>query len=153
MGIDDIETTKNVKSFFESDFWHYIQLGGIHPTQLSSPQLDGITAHTNLNGIESSLINQMNKADRAQYLATTILIALFDCSDYEYERHKTIMHRLFIKHMTQDQVCMMLNFSQYQLRKQLTLGCIEFAERLNYWRIKRDATELPNLIVEKTNDI
>lgn len=150
MVIDDVRTTGNVKDFFENDFWHYVQQGGIHPNQLSSPQLDGISAHTNINGLESSMISQLDKAEHAQYIATTILIALFDCSDFEYQKRKTIMHRLFVKGMTQEQVRISLNFSQYQLKKQLAKGCIEFAERLNYWRIRRKATELPDLIAYKS---
>lgn len=152
MVIDESGTTQNVKDFFEQDFWHYVQQGGIHPTQLSSPQLSDVSAHSDLNGVEISIISQMSKADRDQYLATTILIALFDCSDFEYQKHRTILHKLFVKQMTQEQVAISLNFSPYQLRKQLVKGCIEFAERLNYWKVKRSANELPNLIKENSKD-
>ncbi|CCI85475.1 hypothetical protein FC52_GL001282 [Lactobacillus pasteurii DSM 23907 = CRBIP 24.76] len=149
MTVNEKNTISNVKSFLTGDFWHYIQLGGIRPTTLKSANFDAIATNTsNVNGLEENVINTLDKADRAQYIAITILLALYDCSDFEYQKRKTILYSLYIQQLTQEQTAIKLSFSNYKLRQQLNQGCIEFAERLNYWRIKRNVSELPDLLEE-----
>ena len=37
---DKKKTSAAAANFLHNDFWHYMNLGGIHPSQLSSPRLD-----------------------------------------------------------------------------------------------------------------
>lgn len=145
----ELQTINNVKAFMKRDFWHYINLGGIHPNMLKSADFTNTpTGTTNINSNENNLVSTLDKADKAQYIAITILLALNDCSDFDYEKRKTILYKIFIDRLTQEQVGIRLNFSNYQLRQQLQQGCIEFAERLEYWKCKRSVQELPTLLIE-----
>ena len=86
------EETRDVNLFLTKDFWHYINLGGIHYNQLSSPQLTFTpNTHSYTNGTEKRLIDDMSEAERSTYVATTIIIAFKDCTDIEGQRHKSIL--------------------------------------------------------------
>ena len=113
----DVDTTvSNVKDFFKYDFWHYMNLGGIHVSQLSSPQMDltGAT-HSNTNGVENS-------------------------------KHQTILRSAYINELTDYQIEIKLSFSDYQLRREKKKACIEFAERLEFWCKRRNVNDLPLLM-------
>ena len=146
----DVETTvTNVKDFFKYDFWHYMNLGGIHVNQLSSPSLDlaGAT-HTNTNGVEKSLIADLSEAEQATYRAETIAIALNNCSDLENSKHQTILRSTFINKLTDYQIEIKLSMSDYQLRRNKKKACVEFAERLEFWCKRRNINDLPLLLSE-----
>lgn len=145
--IDYTKTTENVRIFFGKDFRHYINLGGIHPSQLSSPQLDlAPGGHSYTNNVEKSLVSTMSKAERARWVAGTILLAVNECSDFEDEKHRSIIMKFFIKKMTNFQTSISINISENRLRREKPKACVEFAERLNYWKGERNCPELPDLI-------
>lgn len=144
----DIDTTvSNVKDFFKNDFWHYMNQGGIHVSQLSSPQLDLAGAsHSNTNGVEKSLVGALSEAEQATYRAQTIAIALTNCSDLENSKHQTILRSTFINELTDYQIEIKLSMSDYQLRRNKKKACVEFAERLEFWCKRRNINDLPLLL-------
>ena len=138
--------TMNVKKFLKDDFWHYINLGGIQYNQLSSPQLTFTpNTHSYTNGTEKRLIDDMSEAERSTYIATTIIIAFKDCTDIEGRRHKSILEDYYIKDLTNQAVAIRYNLSDWQYKKAKRNALIEFTERFNFWRLKRDCPELPIL--------
>ena len=138
--------TMNVKKFLKDDFWHYINLGGIQYNQLSSPQLTFTpNTHSYTNGTEKRLIDDMSEAERSTYVATTIIIAFKDCTDIEGRRHKSILEDYYIKELTNQAVAIRYNLSDWQYKKAKRNALIEFTERFNFWRLKRDCPELPIL--------
>ena len=138
--------TMNVKKFLKDDFWHYINLGGIQYNQLSSPQLTFTpNTHSYTNGTEKRLIDDMSEAERSTYVATTIVIAFKDCTDIEGRRHKSILEDYYIKELTNQAVAIRYNLSDWQYKKAKRNALIEFTERFNFWRLKRDCPELPIL--------
>lgn len=141
------ETVSNVKDFFQHDFWHYMNQGGIHVNQLSSPQMDlAGSTHTNTNGVEKSLISDLSEAEQAIYRAETIAIALNNCSDLDNSKHQTILRSAYINELTDYQIEIKLSFSDYQLRREKKKACVEFAERLEFWCKRRNISDLPLLM-------
>lgn len=146
------EIKKDVRQFLRKDFWHYINLGGISYSQLSSPRLDETkTNPTNTNGTEKSLLNAMDDAERNKYIAITILIAFKDCTDIEGQRHKSILENYFIKKLDNQAVAIRVNLTESQYKRQKRKALYEFIERFSYWRKKRGCNELPILIYVKKN--
>lgn len=140
------EETRDVKLFLKKDFWHYLNLGGINYNQLSSPQLTFTpNTHSYTNGTEKRLIDDMSEAERSTYIATTIIIAFKDCTDIEGRRHKSILEDYYIKDLTNQAVAIRYNLSDWQYKKAKRNALIEFTERFNFWRLKRDCPELPIL--------
>lgn len=138
--------TMNVKKFLKDDFWHYINLGGIQYNQLSSPQLTFMpSSHSNTNGTEKRLIDDMSEAERSTYVATTIVIAFKDCTDIEGQRHKSILEDYYIKELTNQAIAIRVNLSDWKYKKAKRKALEEFTERFNFWRLKRDCPELPIL--------
>lgn len=140
------EIKKDVRQFLRKDFWHYINLGGINYNQLSSPQLTFTpNTHSYTNGTEKHLIDDMSEAERSTYIATTIIIAFKDCTDIEGRRHKSILEDYYIKDLTNQAVAIRVNLTESQYKKAKRNALIEFTERFNFWRLKRDCPELPIL--------
>lgn len=140
------EETRDVKLFLKKDFWHYLNLGGINYNQLSSPQLTFTpNTHSYTNGTEKRLIDDISEAERSTYVATTIIIAFKDCTDIEGRRHKSILEDYYIKELTNQAVAIRYNLSDWQYKKAKRNALIEFTERFNFWRLKRDCPELPIL--------
>lgn len=140
------EETRDVKLFLKKDFWHYLNLGGINYNQLSSPQLTFTpNTHSYTNGTEKRLIDDMSEVERSTYVATTIIIAFKDCTDIEGRRHKSILEDYYIKDLTNQAVAIRYNLSDWQYKKAKRNALIEFTERFNFWRLKRDCPELPIL--------
>ena len=140
------EETRDVKLFLKKDCWHYLNLGGINYNQLSSPQLTFTpNTHSYTNGTEKRLIDDMSEAERSTYVATTIIIAFKDCTDIEGRRHKSILEDYYIKELTNQAVAIRYNLSDWQYKKAKRNALIEFTERFNFWRLKRDCPELPIL--------
>lgn len=138
--------TMNVKKFLKDDFWHYINLGGIQYNQLSSPQISFMpSSHSNTNGTEKRLIDDMSEAERSTYVATTIVIAFKDCTDIEGQRHKSILEDYYIKELTNQAIAIRVNLSDWKYKKAKRKALEEFTERFNFWRLKRDCPELPIL--------
>lgn len=144
---NEAETAAKVKEFFENEFWHLINQGGIHPNQLSSPQIDGMPAnHSNINGVEKSLVGQIGKAEHARNKAIIVLTALDEMTDFENSKHQTLLRDVYIKKLSKTQVEVIVNFSDYQLRKELRAASVEFAEKLNFWKEYRNINDLPDLV-------
>lgn len=140
------EETRDVNLFLKKDFWHYINLGGINYNQLSSPQLTFTpNTHSYTNGTEKRLIDDMSEAERSTYVATTIIIAFKDCTDIEGQRHKSILEDYYIKELTNQAIAIRVNLSDWKYKKAKRRALKEFAERFNFWRIKRNCLELPVL--------
>ncbi|WP_270451037.1 hypothetical protein [Lactobacillus crispatus] len=139
--------SKDVNDFLKKDFWAYMYQGGIHPGKLTGASFDlAPTGHTNTNSTEKTYVDTMGKAERAQYLALTVLVAIKDCTDFEYHgKHRTILETYFIQNLNnqQTQVKVGMNDSEYKSAKRDALK--EFIKRYDYWRDARDCPELPPL--------
>ena len=143
---EETEETRDVNLFLKKDFWHYINLGGINYNQLSSPQLTFTpNTHSYTNGTEKRLIDDISEAERSTYVATTIIIAFKDCTDIEGQRHKSILEDYYIKELTNQAIAIRVNLSDWKYKKAKRNALIEFTERFNFWRLKRDCPELPIL--------
>lgn len=143
-----VSENKSVTKFLNEDLWHYINRGGVHPSQLSSPQLSSVPGgHSNTNGVEKSVLHTMSEAERATYLALTILIAIKDCTDLNYGgRHRSILEAYYIEKLDNQATAIKvgLTYRQYKSAKKGALH--EFIERYNFWRKKRECPELPTLV-------
>lgn len=139
--------SKDVNKFLKKDFWGYMYQGGIHPGQLTGTSFDLAPAgHSNTNSTEKAYVDTMSKAERAQYLALTVLVAIKDCTDFEYHgKHRTILENYYIQNLNnyQTQVKVGMNDSEYKTAKKNALK--EFISRYDYWRDARDCPELPPL--------
>ena len=150
---DKKKTSAAAANFLHNDFWHYMNLGGIHPNQLSSPRLDlAPGGHSNTNTTEKALIGTMSEAERAQWVAQTILLAINECTDFNNRKHKSLIRDFYLEDLTNEEVKIRLNFSEYQVRREKPKALIEFSERLEYWKKRRDCTyqEIPRLLVPKS---
>lgn len=147
-----VETeSKSVIDFLKNDFWHYLNQGGVHPSQLSSPQLSlAPGGHSNTNHVEKSLVGQMSRAERATYLAVTIMMSIKDCSDLEYGgKHRSILEAYYIHKLDNRATAIRVGLTDRQYRSAKKAALQEFIERYEFWREKRDCPELPVLYYPK----
>ena len=109
----------DVIGFLTRDFWKYINEGGMHPGELSGVQITGMpSSHSNTNSTEKEYVETMSKAERARYLATTVLIAIKDCSDFEYRgKHKTILEAYYIQNLDNQATMIKVGMSEAQYKK------------------------------------
>ncbi len=137
----------DVISFLTKDFWKYINEGGMHPGELSGVQITGMPSnHSNINNTEKEYVETMSKAERARYLATTVLIAIKDCSDFEYHgKHKSILEAYYVQNLDNRSTAIKVNMSDAQYKKAKKAALREFIQRYNFWRDYRDCPELPAL--------
>ena len=137
----------DVISFLTKDFWKYINEGGMHPGELSGVQITGMPSnHSNINNTEKEYVEIMSKAERARYLATTVLIAIKDCSDFEYHgKHKSILEAYYVQNLDNRSTAIKVNMSDAQYKKAKKAALREFIQRYNFWRDYRDCPELPVL--------
>ena len=139
--------SKDVNKFLKKDFWGYMYQGGIHPGQLTGTSFDLAPAgHSNTNSTEKAYVDTMSKAERAQYLALTVLVAIKDCTDFEYHgKHRTILENYYIQNLNnyQTQVKVGMNDSEYKTAKKNALK--EFVQRYTHLRDARKCPELPEL--------
>lgn len=137
----------DVISFLSKDFWRYINQGGMHPGELSAAQISGVpSSHTNINSTEKEYIETMSKAERARYLAITILIAIKDCSDFEYRgKHKSILDAYYVQNLDNRSTAIKVNMSDAQYKRAKKEALQEFIQRYNFWRDYRQCPELPEI--------
>lgn len=139
--------TKTARYFLKHDLWSYISKGGMHAGELTGVKLsDTPISHSNINGTEKSYIEKMSDAERARYLAITVLIAINDCSNYEYTRHKDIINWYYIHGLNNRQAAIKVSLSEQQYKTQKKEALIEFTQRFNFWRAYRNCDDLPILI-------
>ena len=138
----------DVISFLTKDFWKYINEGGMHPGELSGVQITGMPSnHSNINNTEKEYVETMSKAERARYLATTVLIAIKDCSDFEYHgKHKSILEAYYVQNLDNRSTAIKVNMSDAQYKKAKKAALREFIQRYNFCRDYRDCPELPALL-------
>ena len=138
---------KDVNEFLKKDFWRYMYQGGIHPGQLTGASFDlAPSGHTNINTTEKSYIDVMSKAERARYLAVTILIAIKDCSDFEYRgKHRSILEAYYVQNLDNQATATKVELSDAQYKKAKRAALKEFIQRYNFWRDYRQCPELPEI--------
>mgnify|MGYP001855725346 FL=1 len=138
---------KDVNEFLKKDFWRYMYQGGIHPGQLTGASFDlAPSGHTNINTTEKSYIDVMSKAERAGYLAATVLYALKDCTDFKYGgKHKTILEAYYIRHLNNQQTMLRVNMSDAEYKRAKKDALKEFVQRYTHLRDARKCPELPEL--------
>ena len=102
--------------------------------------------HININNTEKEYVEIMSKEERARYLATTVLIAIKDCSDFEYHgKHKSILEAYYVQNLDNRSTAIKVNMSDAQYKKAKKAALREFIQRYNFWRDYRDCPELPAL--------
>lgn len=148
--IDSIKTANKVRDFLDNDFQTYINRGGLHRTDLSSPQLDPAGgAHSGGNSAEDKMMRIFDY--RAKCAA--IYKAMMDCTEGRY-KHRTIMIDCYINELENWQVADKLGVSLRQFNNKKKAALCEFAERLPVQEFNFK-THLRNLIVysnkEKVN--
>ena len=141
----------DVISFLKKDFWRYINQGGMHPGELSAAQISGMPPnHTNINSTEREYIETMGGAERARYLAITVLIAIKDCSDFEYRgKHKSILEAYYVQNLDNRSTAIKVNMSDAQYKRAKRAALKEFIQRYNFWRDYRQCPELPEIYYPK----
>lgn len=148
---DQQATINKARYFLTNDFMNWINQGGITVSQLSSPQFDGTPGgHTYTNTVEKALTNELSRAEHAEYVANTILLALHGCTDFESQKHKTILLNCYVKKMTTEQVKIKIGFSNKQYKRAKRDALFEFAERMDFWTQRRHLeSDLYTLMVPK----
>lgn len=137
---------KEVKDFLAHDFWSYINKGGMHPGELTGVQLSATPGgHSNVNTIENSYVETMNEAERARYLANTVLKAIQDCTNFEHTRHQDILNWYYIHGLKNQEVEIKVGLFGRTYKKEKNKALIEFVQRFNFWRSYRRCDELPLL--------
>lgn len=140
--IDKVKTAQAVKEFFTNDFNHYLNLANKHLSDISSPTLDpnGVVVHDGRNHQDERLLININ----AQACVQAVDRAISSCSQPSH----TILYLKFIKQMTNDQIAERLICQRTRFNKLKNDACVEFAERLDYWK-KEEHAELDDLLVFK----
>ena len=138
---------KDVNDFLKKDFWSYMYDGGIHPGQLTGASFDLTpSGHSNINSTEKSYVETMSKAERAQYLALTVLVAIKDCTNFEYHgKHRAILEAYYIENLNNQQARMKVGMSDAEYKTSKKDALKEFIKRYDYWRNARNCPELPAL--------
>lgn len=137
----------DVIRFLTNDFWKYINEGGMHPGELTGAQITGMPSnHSNTNSTEKAYVETMSKAERARYLAVTVLIALKDCSDFKYRgKHRSILEAYYIERLGNQATMIKVGMSESQYKPSKKAALKEFIQRYNFWRDYRQCPELPEL--------
>lgn len=137
----------DVISFLTKDFWKYINEGGMHPGELSAAQISGMpSSHSNTNTTEKAYVETMSKAERARYLAVTVLTAIKDCSDFEYNgKHRSILEAYYVQNLDNRSAMYKVNMTEAQYKKAKRGALMEFIQRYNFWRDYRQCPELPEI--------
>ena len=138
---------KDVNDFLKKDFWGYMYDGGIHPGQLTGASFDLTpSGHSNINTTEKSYVETMNKAERAKYLALTILKAIKDCTNFKFHgKHRAILEAYYIENLNTYQTRVRVGMTEAEYKPAKKEALIEFIKRYDYLRKARQCPELPEL--------
>lgn len=138
--IDKVKTAQAVKDFFADDFNHYLNLANKHLSDISSPTLDpnNVGGHDGLNHQDERMTVNLD----AQSCVKAVDHTISSCS---YPSN-IILYLGFIKKMTNEKLCERLFCQSTRLNELKNDACVEFAERLEYWK-KEDHAEIADLLV------
>lgn len=144
--INKIKTAQAVKDFFTDDFNHYLSLANKHLGDISSPTLDpnGVVIHDGQNHQEERLLININ----AQACVIAVDKAMSACSKTSH----TILYLKFVKHMTNDKIAERLFCQRTKFNELKNDACVEFAERLDYWK-KEEHAEIEDLLFFEPTEI
>lgn len=97
---DAARTADNVREFLDNDFQTYVNRGGLHRFDLSSPQLDlAGGGHSGGNPAE----DKMQHIFDYQAKTRAVQKAIMDCTEGRYQ-HKTILVDCYLKELANWQV-------------------------------------------------
>ncbi|RMC46526.1 ArpU family phage packaging/lysis transcriptional regulator [Lactobacillus sp. ESL0230] len=138
--LDKAKTAQAVKNFFTEDFGHYLNLANKHLSDISSPTLDpnNVGGHDGRNHQDERIVVNLD----AQACVRAVNHALSSCN----YSSGIILYLFFIKKMPDTKIAERLGYQSaryYQLKNN---ACVEFAERLDYWR-KKDSASIDDLRV------
>lgn len=144
--VNKIKTAQAVKDFFADDFNHYLSLSNKHLSDISSPKLDpnGVITHDGQNHQDERMLININ----AQACVVAVDKAISSCSQTSH----TILYLKFIKHMTNDQIAERLICQRTRFNELKNDACVEFAERLDYWK-KEEHADLEDLLIFEPTEI
>lgn len=137
------DTALNVKTFFEKDFDHYLNLAGAHRTDISSPTMDitGIASH-GLNTQDERMAVNIDAAN----CVTAVDHTISSCSNSGEKPYGTILYYSYIKNISNYVIAERLDYQMTRYYELKNEALVEFAERMELWR-KRDRTSLKSLLV------
>lgn len=129
--LDETKTFEAVKDFFKEDFQKYLNYSGKHRTDLSSPILDptGVTAH-GVNHQENRMVINADAARCVEAVNDTII----DCTNTPEHPYATILFLSFIRHFTDEKASIRVSLSSTTYGRFKKSACIEFAQRIDYWK-------------------
>lgn len=122
--IDDKETIKNVKDFFNNGF-ERIQRLSKSSINISSPRLDGMPKVQPVNNVNE---NKYIKAANFRLVFNAVIDAVNDCSD----TGRVIIIKRLIQHKPQWQVAQEVQYQSSRYYDYYNNACLEFADNLEY---------------------
>lgn len=137
------DTALNVKTFFENDFDHYLNLAGAHRADISSPTMDitGIATH-GLNSQDERMAVNIDAAN----CVTAVDHTISSCSNSGEKPYGTILYYSYIKNISNYVIAERLGYQMTRYYELKNRALVEFAERMELWR-KRDHSSLKSLLV------
>lgn len=144
--LNKIATAQKVKDFFADDFKHYLNLANRHLSDISSPTLDatGITVHDGANHADERMAVNLD----AQLCVAAVDHAISSCS----YPNNIILYLSFIQKKTNDEIGARLGYQSTRFNEIKSEACVEFAERIEYWR-KTEGASLDDLRVFENEEI
>lgn len=136
--IDKKATIQNVRNFFAEDFNHYLNLANKHLSDISSPTLDG-------SGISKSVENAREEKYVVNLDAVNCVRAVNDTINSCSYRNAQIIYMYYIKHMQDIIIIDRLRYQTSRYYQMKNEALFEFAERMDYWR-DRDNASIKSLL-------
>lgn len=144
--IDKAKTTQSVKDFFTDDFGHYLNLANKHLNDIASPTLDPsfVGGHDGRNHQDERVAINLDAQACVEAVDHTISSCSYPSS--------IILYLWFIQKMSNDKISKRLFCQKTKLNELKNDACVEFAERLEFWR-KKDRASLNDLRVFEDNEL
>lgn len=120
------KTLENVSDFFKKDYERLLLMSGKKLTDLSSPTLSGVPGSSAGNTNETKLVDGISAID--------FIAAVEDTINHCSYNSEIILHELFIKKRSWDEVQGMVYSGHYKFSYLRRQAMFEFADGFNYWQ-------------------
>jgi len=126
--IDEYETSKRVRNFFDSDFERLLRLADEQTSFFRSPNYDGMPkSPSTINGQEETAIKYITSdTAKAKSILKDVDIAINHCK----KMSQTILFYRYIKCLPDWRVAQKIQYSTTRYSELKTIALVEFAERL-----------------------
>ena len=144
--VDDKETCRQVKHFFNKRFDHYLNLSGNRRFNLKSPIINGMPkADRNINRQDLMMLRIFH----AQKIVECVSDAINECTNTVDKPYKAILIGSYFEHKTLTQIRKELGFTSHQQTKLSNLknkALIEFAERFEGSQQRKEVEPMVKLV-------